>query len=102
MAPEHSRPGPAHNLLHLFALRRLVAMHRTLLAGWFILPKHALIKALVGVGVQRLIVIIIGQRPGTAPLLVGNLPVNRHLFPFDKLPHLPAFRLLLRCIYYIP
>ena len=102
MAPEHPRPGPAHNLLHLLALRRLVAVHRTLLAGRFVLAKHALIKALVSVGVQRLIVRIIGLRLGTAPLVEGNHPLNRHFFPFDTLPHLPAFRLLLRCIYHTP
>ena len=68
-------------------------MHRTLLAGRFVLAKHALIKALVSVGVQRLIVRIIGLRLGTAPLVEGNHPLNRHFFPFDTLPHLPAFRL---------
>ena len=34
-------------------------MHRTLLAGRFVLAKHALIKALVSVGVQRLIVLAV-------------------------------------------
>jgi hypothetical protein len=48
--PEARDDAEHYQALNVFALRRLVAMHRTLLAGRFIVAKHALIKALIGVG----------------------------------------------------
>lgn len=62
-------------------------MHRTLLAGRFIVAKHALIKALIGVGVQRLIVfgVVAGLR--TAALIK---PIIRPIVCFSRSMRLPT------------
>ncbi len=87
--------GPAQRIIcfHLLALRRLVAVHRTLLAGRFILAKHALIRRVVSVGVQRLIVRIIGLRLRDSAAGRGQSSAESSFFPVRYASPSPAFRL---------
>jgi hypothetical protein len=80
VAPEHSRPRPAHDLLHFFAFCRLVAVDRALLTGRLLFAKHAFIQPLIGIGVQRLIMFHVGLRVRAAALIERNHAADS-LFP---------------------
>ncbi|ORM81712.1 hypothetical protein HA44_08430 [Mixta gaviniae] len=62
VTPEHTRPRPAHDLLHLFALCRLIAVDWALLTGGLLFAEGAAVKALERIAVQRLISLRIGRR----------------------------------------
>ena len=52
MAVEHSRAGIAHDLSHLLADGRLVAVNRTLATGRFVIAKWTVGQATVGIILQ--------------------------------------------------